>query len=334
MRAVAIHGKEHLELDERPVPEPGPDQVRLRVRYVGICGSDIHYYFTGANGEYTVREPLVPGHELSAVVDVDRSGTLAPGTPVTVHPARYGPAVAGLEGKPQLWPGGDYLGSAGVFPHRQGAACDYLVVDAAMLRPLPESLPLERAALAEPLGVALHSIAVAGEIAGKRTLVLGCGPIGLLVVAALAQLGAGPIAASDIRPEPLDRAQSLGASLTYLVGHDEIENASYDVVFECSGSGAGLSKGIQAAGRAGTVVQVGILPSAEIGVDLAPMLTKELTVKGAFRFADEIDDAITMLAASDAFDAVITHTFPLAGAAEAFAIARDTSRSAKVLLAI
>jgi len=334
MKALAIHGKEDLRWEERPVPEPGPGEVRLRVTYVGICGSDLHYYFHGANGEYVVREPLTPGHELSATVDLDPSGRLAPGTPVTVHPARYGTPIPGLEDRPHLLPGGDYLGSAATMPHRQGAASEYLVVEDHMIRALPDGLPLERAALAEPLAVALHAVGRAGGIAGARVLVIGTGPIGLLVIAAAARAGAATIAASDVRQAPLDRATRLGASATMLVGRDDIPGESFDVVFECSGVAVSLTTAVRAVARAGTVVQVGMLPNAEIAVNLAPLLAKEATVRGAFRFSDEIDDAIALLAESDALDDVISHVIPAADAVSAFEIARDSSASAKVLLAL
>lgn len=332
MKVLAIHGKEDIRWEDRPVPEPGQGEVRLRVTYVGICGSDLHYYFHGVNGEYAIREPLIPGHELSGVVDFDPSGRLASGTPVTVHPARYGPSVPGLEEHPHLRPGGDYFGSAATNPHRQGGAAEYLVVDDHMIRVLPEGLPLERAALAEPLAVALHAVGLAGDIRGKRVLVIGAGPIGLLVVAAAAHAGAALIGASDVRPEPLDRAGRLGATELVLVGHDAIEDESYDVVFECSGVAVSLTQAVRAARRAGSIVQVGMLPNAEIGVNLAPMLGKELTLRGAFRFSTEIDDAVALLAEMDAFDGVVSHVIDASRAVEAFAMARDSSASAKVLL--
>ena len=334
MKALAIHGKEDIRWEDREVPTPGEGQVRLRVEYVGICGSDLHYYFHGANGEYTIREPLTPGHELSGVVDLDPSGRLAPGTPVTVHPARFGPVVPGLENRPHLRSGGDYLGSAAADPHRQGGASELLIVEDHMIRVLPASLPLRRAALAEPLAVAIHAVNLAGGIAGKRVLVIGAGPIGLLVVAAAVDAGAAAVGASDVRPEPLDRATSLGASEVSLVGRDTIENESYDVVFECSGVGVALTQAVRAARRAGTIVQVGMLPNADIGVNLAPMLAKELTIRGAFRFSTEIDDAVALLAASDTLDAVISHVLPASDAVQAFELARDSSASAKVLLAL
>ncbi|PCE15749.1 L-idonate 5-dehydrogenase [Microbacterium sp. SZ1] len=334
MKALAIHGKEDIRWEDREVPAPGDGEVRLRVKYVGICGSDLHYYFHGANGEYTIREPLTPGHELSAVVDLDPSGRLAPGTPVTVHPARYGASVPGLEDRPHLRSGGDYLGSAAANPHRQGGASELLIVEDHMIRLLPEALPLERAALAEPLAVAIHAVHLAGDIAGKRVLVIGAGPIGLLVVAAAAHAGAAVVGASDVREEPLARAQALGAAEVALVGRDTIADESYDVVFECSGVGVALTQAVRAARRAGTVVQVGMLANAEIGVNLAPMLAKELTIRGAFRFSTEIDDAVAMLAESDSLDAVISHVLPASDAVQALELARDSSASAKVLLSL
>ncbi len=334
MKSLVIHGKEDIRWDDREIPEPGAGEVRLRVGFVGICGSDLHYYFHGANGEYTIREPLVPGHELSGVVDLDSSGRLAPGTPVTVHPARYGASAPGLEDRPHLRPGGDYLGSAAANPHRQGGASEYLIVEEHMIRVLPDGLPLERAALAEPLAVALHAVGLAGDVSGKRVLVIGAGPIGLLVVAAAVHAGAGVVGASDVRTEPLDRAQALGATEVALVGRDAIENESYDIVFECSGVGVALTQAVRATRRTGTIVQVGMLPNSDIGVNLAPLLAKELTIRGAFRFSTEIDDAVRMLAESDALDPVISHVLPASDAVNAFTIARDSSASAKVLLAL
>ncbi|MFD3444399.1 zinc-binding dehydrogenase [Microbacteriaceae bacterium 4G12] len=334
MKKLAIHGKEDIRWEDAERPEPAEGEVRLRVKYVGICGSDLHYYFHGANGEYSIREPLTPGHELSAVVDLDPSGRLTTGTPVTVHPARYGASVPGLEERPHLRPGGDYLGSAAASPHRQGGAAEYLLVGADMVRVLPEGLPLERASLAEPFAVALHAVTLAGDVAGKRVLVTGAGPIGLLTIAAAARAGAGPIAASDLREEALARTAALGASEQILVGRDTVPDESYDIVFECSGAPVALSLAVRAARRAGTVVQVGMLPNTEIAVNLAPMLAKELTVRGAFRFSTEIDDAIALLAESDSLDAVVTHVIAASDAVEAFTVARDSARSAKVLLAL
>lgn len=332
MKTLAIHAAEDLRWEDAPEVEPGPDQVRLRIKYVGICGSDLHYYYQGANGAFVITEPLTPGHELSAVVDLDPSGEYAPGTPVTVHPARYGTSAPGIEDRPHLWPGGDYLGSASVTPHRQGAAAEHLVIDRANLRRLPESLPLKRGALAEPLAVSLHAVTIAGDVTGKKALVLGSGPIGLLAVAALLHRGAASVDVTDVRPEPLERARALGADRTILVGEETPELSAYDVVLECSGAPISLSSAVQAVRPAGIIVQVAILPNQDIPVNLAALVAKEVQLRGTQRFDTEIDEAIELLAEDARFDAVVTQSITAAEAESAFATARDASLSAKVLL--
>lgn len=253
---------------------------------------------------------------------------------MTVHPARFGPASPGLEKHPHLRPGGDYLGSAATTPHRQGAAAEYILVERHMIRLLPEGLCLRRAALAEPLAVAMHAVNVAGEVQGKRVLVTGCGPIGLLVVAAAHRAGATVIGASDLRDEPLGRAARLGARELHRVDRDALPDEAYDVVFECSGAFPSLAAAVRVVRRAGTIVQVGTLPNRPIEVNLSPLLPKEVVLRGTFRFDDEIDPAIEMLAETDALDDVITHVVPASDAAAAFSLARDSSASAKVLLAL
>jgi L-idonate 5-dehydrogenase len=129
MRAVRIHAKQDMRTEDVPSPEPDAGQVRLRVGYVGICGSDLHYYSDGAAGVFTIREPLIPGHEVSGVIDLDPTGAFEAGTPVTVHPATWGTAQPGLTDEQRhLWPGGGYLGSASTWPHTAGGLADQLVV--------------------------------------------------------------------------------------------------------------------------------------------------------------------------------------------------------------
>lgn len=332
MKALFIHGAEDMRLEDVDVPEPGAGEVLLRVRYVGICGSDLHYYFHGKNGENLVREPFSPGHEVSATVEADPSGEWAAGTPVTVHPARYGIRVERIAERPQLWPGGDYLGSAADLPHRQGAAAEYALVEKHMLRTLPDGLSLQDAALAEPLGVAVHALTIAGDDLGDRALVLGAGPVGLLVVAALVARGVEHITVGDIQESALAQARALGAHETFLVGSDDVPTTAYPVVFECSAAPVSLTQAIASAERAGVVVQVGMLADAAIGVNLAPLVTKEVQLRGTFRFSTEIDEAVDMLAATPSIAGVATSVLPATRAVEAFEIAKDSAVSGKVLI--
>lgn len=334
MRALVINGKLDLIETELPTPEPGPGQVRLRMAFGGICGSDLHYYNEGANGEYVVREPLVPGHEVSGTVDLDPSGELAPGTPVTVHPATFGVPEPGIEDRRHLWPGGAYLGSASTQPHTQGGMSEFLIVDRDMVRILPAGLPLRRAALAEPLAVGLHAIAVSGGVRGKRVLVSGSGPIGLLTTAACVADGAAEVVATDVLPGPLERARRLGATGTVQVGTEEIPAMAFDVVLECSGVPAAVSAALVAARRAGVVVQVGMVPNEARGINLAPLVSKELQLRGAFRFNDEIDRAIELLNDNPGIEDVITHELAAGEALDAFAVAKDSEASGKVLISL
>jgi L-idonate 5-dehydrogenase len=334
MRAIVINGKLDLREAEVATPEPGEGQVRLRMAFGGICGSDLHYYYEGANGAFVVREPLVPGHEVSGTVDLDPSGELAQGTPVTVHPATFGTPEPGLENHRHLWPNGAYLGSASTWPHTQGGMSEYLLVDRGMIRVLPESLPLRRAALAEPLAVGLHGIALAGGVKGKRVLVSGSGPIGLLTAAGALAGGALEVVSTDVLPGPLERARALGVHRTIQVTEEEIPEASFDVVLECSGVPAAINAGLVAARRAGTYVQVGMVPNEPKGINLAPMISKEVTVHGSFRFNDEIDAAIALLDATPGIEDVITHELPADRAEEAFAAAKDSQASGKVIVSL
>lgn len=332
MRTSVIHGERSLTVEERPLPVPGPGQVRLRTAYVGICGSDLSYYRHGAVGAFTLRESLVPGHEVSGIVDLDPSSTHAPGTPVTVHPATWGECQAQIDTRPHLWPNGAYLGSAATWPHTQGAGADFIVVRDDQIRVLPEQLSLSTAALAEPLGVGLHAIAQAGGVAGARVLVSGAGPIGLLAAGAALAQGAAEVSCSDVLPEPLDRARALGVTRTYQVTEEELPAEAFDIVLECSGSPRAVPAAIRALARGGTLVQAGMVPSGEVPVDLARITACELRIIGTFRFHTEIDDAILMLAAHPELAEVITHRFDATEITRAFDVAADPSRSGKVLL--
>lgn len=334
MRAAFIESAKNIVIRDVPTPEPAEGQVRVRIEYVGICGSDLHYYYEGANGAFVVREPLVPGHEVSGHVDFDPSGEFAAGTPITIHPATFGTPGENIADEPHLWPGGAYLGSASTWPHTQGGLSEFLIVDRAMLRVLLEGLPVRRAALAEPLAVALHGLAKAGDVAGRRVLVTGSGPIGLLAIAAAVSAGAAEVHATDVLEGPLSRAKALGATEVFDVTRDEVPESAYDVVLECSGVAPSVSTALRAARIAGTVVQVGMVPNEPRPINIAPFISKELRWFGTFRFKDEIDAAVALLLAQPRIEEVVTHEFAADDIEAAFAAARDSEASGKVLVAV
>lgn len=334
MKAVYIKGKEDLEITDVPVPEPGEGQVRIAVEYVGICGSDLHYYFNGANGTFVVREPLIPGHEMSGHIDYDPEGEWAPGTKVTLHPATFGPDKPGMENLRHLRPGGSYLGSASTWPHTQGAMAEYMLVWRDMIRVLPEGVSTRTAALVEPLGVVLHGINMVGDLTGADVLVSGSGPIGLLAGFAAKQRGAAKVSFSDVLDGPLDRAKAIGADAVINVANEKLPENTYDVILECSAAPPAVSACMVAAKPRGRIAQIGMFPGTPVSVALAPLSQKELTWIGTMRFDNEVDEAIEMIAAAPDVAGVITHVIGVDQALEAFNTAKDSQISGKVLVAL
>ena len=337
--AVVAHAAGDLRVEDIPLTPPAPDEAVVEVAYGGICGSDLHYWLHGAAGESVLKAPMVLGHEIVGVVvraAADGTGPAA-GTPVAVHPATPGPGAGDVRypaDRPNLSPGCTYLGSAARFPHTDGAFSRYVNLPVRMLRELPANLDLRRAALIEPASVAWHAVARAGNVAGKTALVIGSGPIGALAVAVLKRAGAARITAVDMHAKPLEIAQAVGADQVLQAGDaDAIAQVQADVVIESSGSHHGLASAIQGATRGGTVVMVGLLPTGPQPVLISLAITRELDLKGSFRFNNEIDDVITALADGSLFvDPVITHEYDLAHGLEAFDVARNSAQSGKVLL--
>ncbi|RDV10432.1 L-idonate 5-dehydrogenase [Arthrobacter sp. RT-1] len=335
---IVAHGKGDVRLQELAEPTPSPHEAVVAVAYGGVCGSDLHYWQHGAAGESILRAPMLLGHEVVGTVAVaaaDGSGPKA-GTPVAVHPANPAPGAERYPAdRPNLSPGCTYLGSAARFPHTDGAFARNVALSTSMLRPLPAGLPLERAAVAEPAAVAWHAVARAGEVRGKRALVVGSGPIGALAVAVLRRAGAAEIIAVDIHDKPLGIAAALGATKTVKApSAEEAALFDADVVIESSGSHHGLATAVLGATRGGRVVMVGLLPTGPQPALISRAIVRELELVGSFRFNDEIDEVLKALAdGSLAVEPAVTHILPVEKALEAFETARDASISGKVLLA-
>ncbi len=337
MLGCVIHGEGDLRVDELPVPEPGPGQALVAVRYGGICGSDLHYWRHGGVGDFRLREPMVLGHEVVGTVVSYGGGASgpAPGTAVAVHPATpCGVCPECGDGRRNVCRDTRYLGSAARFPHVQGGFAARMAVPAHQLRPLPAGLEPRRAALAEPLSVALHAVRRAGEVAGKHVLVTGAGPIGCLVVAAAKAAGAARITVTDLLPAALEYARIAGADT--LVRADDPDDSGWpseaDVAVEASGVAAGLDTCLRLVRRGGVVVQLGMLPPGRSPFAGNLVVSREIELRGAFRFDGEFDQALELLASEASFDGLISAVVPVPEARSAFELAADRSRSCKVLL--
>lgn len=341
MRAITAYAAKDLRIEDHPTPEPGPGQVLIRMERGGICGSDLHYYNHGGFGVVRLKEPMILGHEVAGEIAALGAGVadLSIGQRVAVSPSRpCGACAYCAEGRQNHCLDMRFYGSAMPFPHIQGAFSDWLVAEAWQCA-VADGLSAGEAAMAEPLSVVLHGARQAGDIAGKRVLVTGCGPIGLLAVLVARAFGALEIVATDVTGFTLETARALGADVTVNVAETPDGLAPYaagkgqlDVLFECSGVAAALAGAVPALRPGATIVQLGL--GGDMTLPLQAMTAKELALKGSFRFHHEFPVAVEMMR-QGRLDVrpLITHTYPVDKAVDAFDLASDRSQALKVQIA-
>ena len=339
--AVVIHAPHDLRVEEGSVAELGPTDVEVRVGAGGICGSDLHYFHDGGFGTVRIREPMVLGHEIAGTVAAVGPAvrSLRPGDKVAVNPSlpceacRY--CLAGLANHCLDM---RFYGSAMRFPHVHGGFRQRLVAQERQCVAVPADVPLEKAAFAEPLAVCLHAVSRAGPLLGKRVLITGAGPIGMLTLLAARHAGAGEVVITDVAEAPLALARRLGADRALNVAAEKDAMASYeadkgtfDVMFEASGNPAALRQGIAAVRPRGIVVLIGI--GGEASLMLNVLVAKEVDLRGTFRFDAEFGWAVDAIATGRIDPTpLLTEVVPLARAREAFDLASDRTRAMKVQL--
>ena len=338
---LVLHAPEDLRLDEQDTGEIGPGQVLVRVGMGGICGSDLHYFRHGGFGTIRIKEPMVLGHEVAGTVEaiaVDVAGVQV-GDRVAVNPSR--PCLTCkfcLEGLPNQCLDMRYYGSAMRMPHSQGAFRNMLVCNAAQCHKVAAGVSMSEAAIAEPFSVALHAVGHAGPLIGKRVLVAGCGPIGVLAIAAARLHGAAEIVATDVVAEPLEIARKMGADEVINAATDKGwvarnagEKGRFDLMFECSGNERAMRDGLEVLRPRGVMVQLGM--GGDVTLPQTLIVAKELSLRGSFRFHAEFELAVKLINDRRVDLApIITGSFPMRRATEAFELAGDRKRAMKVLI--
>jgi L-idonate 5-dehydrogenase len=338
---VVIHAPKDLRIEAVPPIAPGPGEVRVAIEAGGICGSDMHYFNHGGFGTVRIREPMVLGHEIAGtVVEVGPDvAVISLGTRVAVNPSRpCGHCRYCREGMRNECLNMHFIGSAMRFPHAQGGFRQSLTVRTEQAVPIAETVSMAEAAMAEPLSVCLHAATQAGPLQGKRVLVTGCGPIGILCVAVAQHAGAAEIVATDIADYPLSIAVQVGATRGLNTDKDPEALASYtadkgyfDVLFECSGNERALAGALDAIRPGGIVVQVGLGGDMKLPINL--IVAKELQLRGTFRFDREFALAVELMGRGQIdVKPLLSATVPFRNAREAFDLAQDRSRAVKVQL--
>jgi L-idonate 5-dehydrogenase len=229
-----------------------------------------------------------------------------------------------------------FMGSAMRMPHVQGGFRENVTVDASQAIPIAASLSPGEAATAEPLAVCLHAGKRAGPLLGKRVLVTGCGPIGALMVVVARYGGAAEVVATDIADAPLAVARKLGASRTVNTEASVLDpyragKGVFDVLFEASGNQAALRSALDLLRPGGIIVQLGL--GGEMTLPVNTIVTKELQLRGTFRFDPEFELALRLMG-EGLIDVkpLITASLPFDSAVDAFELASDRSKSMKVQL--
>nr|WP_321980882.1 L-idonate 5-dehydrogenase [uncultured Cohaesibacter sp.] len=341
MQSVVLKEPNMLAIEERAMPSPGAGQVRVRVKFGSICGSDIHYLQHGGFGTVRMKAPMILGHELSGVIDALGEGVegLKVGDAVAVNPSQpCGKCKYCLEGRERMCTDMHFMGSAMRTPHEDGGFREFLVCSADNAVPVGSADSLKLAALSEPLSVCLHAVSQAPDLKGKRVLISGFGPIGALVLLAARYSGAESVAVADMAAGPLALAETLKAAQIYDVSDphamdaEKEDRGQFDVVFECAGHPSSMAQALEVTKLGGTIVQVGMTPG-DVSLPINTLITKEISLVGTFRFDAEFEKAAQLIS-SGAIDVsdVISHTFGFRDAEEAFSCAMDRSKSVKVLL--
>ncbi|MCK4374080.1 MAG: NAD(P)-dependent alcohol dehydrogenase [Candidatus Brocadiae bacterium] len=335
MKAVYLEEVGKFALREIPVPRPGPRDVLVAARSVGVCGSDIHYFEHGRIGDFVVEKPMILGHECAGeVVEVGPEvRMLAVGDRVALEPGipcRH--CKNCLSGRYNLCADVVFMAT----PPYDGAFCEYVLSPEDFAYKLPETVSYEAGATVEPLAVGLHAAVLVGLQPGERVVVLGAGPIGLLAVAVARAFGATEVTAVDLIPMRLDFARRMGASRTVNAREEDAGETlkdSADVVLDCVAVAKTLTQAFEIIRPGGRVAWVGM--AAEVAeVPFQKFQAKEAIVTGVFRYANRFRTAVNLLA-SGRIDSepLITHRFRFPQVEEAITFAaQNRERALKTMV--
>ena len=319
-------GIEKIELGEAPMPKMGPDDVLIKVQSVGVCGSDLHYYRSGAIGDFKVEFPFVLGHEAAGIVeDVGENvTTLKKGERVCMEPGvpcmKCEECLSGhynLCKDVRFW----------ATPPYDGVLSEYVAHPAAFTFKIPDNMSFTEGALVEPLAIGLHACNMGGVKLGQTVAIMGAGCIGLVTLLAAKAYGATRIIVGDVLDKRLDKARELGAIAVNTKEEDFVakvmeltEGRGADVCIDCAGFSATVDSCLSCAKPAGVVIIVGLGQDRVDGFNTSIMSTKELTVKSIFRYRNLYPTAINAIADGRIdVESIVSHRFTFDDTINAFA---------------
>ena len=325
---------EKLEVGEAPMPRIGADDVLIKVRSVGICGSDLHYYREGAIGDFKVGVPFILGHEAAGIVEEvgENVTSLKKGDRVCMEPGvpcmKCEECLSGhynLCRDVRFW----------ATPPYDGVLSEYVAHPAAFTFKIPDNMSFTEGALVEPLAIGLHACNMGGVKLGQTVAILGAGCIGLVTLLAAKAYGATQIIVGDVLEKRLNKARELGAVAINTAEEDfaakvmELTGGrGADVCIDCAGFSATVDSCLSSAKPAGTVIIVGLGQDRVDGFNTGIMSTKELTVKSIFRYRNLFPTAINAIAGGKIdVNAIVSHRFTFDDTINAFATCHKDIRN-------
>ncbi|TPJ83183.1 NAD(P)-dependent alcohol dehydrogenase [Mesorhizobium sp. B2-6-2] len=326
MRALVLEKKGELSLREIALPQDiGADDVRIAIHTVGVCGSDVHYYTHGAIGSYIVREPMVLGHEASGtIVEVGAN----------VTSLKVGDRVCMEPGVPNLSSRATKLGIYNVDPDVRfwatppvhGVLAPYAVHPAAFTYKLPDNVSFAEGAMVEPFAIGMQAAARARIVPGDVAVVVGCGPIGIMIALAALAGGCSKVLISDFSAPKLAIAAQYPGIVPVDIGKQSLvdavraatDNWGADIVFEASGSPMAFANLFDVVRPGGAVVLVG-LPVEAVELNVPAAISKEVRIETVFRYANIFDRALQLIASGKVdLKPLITGTYDFSESIKAF----------------
>ncbi|AZO20483.1 NAD(P)-dependent alcohol dehydrogenase [Mesorhizobium sp. M1E.F.Ca.ET.045.02.1.1] len=326
MQALVLEKKGELSLREIALPlDMGPDDVRIAIHTVGVCGSDVHYYTHGAIGSYIVRQPMVLGHEASGtIVEIGAN----------VASLKIGDRVCMEPGVPNLSSRATKLGIYNVDPDVRfwatppvhGVLAPYAVHPAAFTYKLPDNVSFAEGAMVEPFAIGMQAAARARIVPGDVAVVVGCGPIGIMIALAALAGGCSKVLISDFSAPKLKIAAQYPGIVPVNIGEEPLadavravtDNWGADIVFEASGSPKAFANLFDLVRPGGAVVLVG-LPVEPVSLDVPAAISKEVRIETVFRYANIFDRALQLIASGKVdLKPLITGTYDFMDSIKAF----------------
>ena len=325
MKVCVLTGKQKLEWVEREIPQPGKGELQIKLEYVGVCGSDLHFYEEGRLANWTLDGPLALGHEPGGMVTAIGEGVegFAVGDKVSIEPAvPCGQCEDCRKGNYNLCTNIKMLAIPG---EKDGVNAEYCVHDATMCYKLPENMDTLEGAMIEPLSVGLHATELSNAKIGENAIILGSGCIGLCTLMSLKARGLKEIYVVDVMDKRLEKALELGATRVFNSKRESIEEfaktlpgGGVDQVYECAGNRVTTLQTCRLIKRAGKVTLVGVSPEPVLELDIATLNAMEGTIYSVYRYRNLWPKAIAAVS-SGAIPVrkVVSHTFDFKDCIEA-----------------